>query len=193
MLFNSRYMHQRHDWEMQTQVQSPHRCTWFENPGGGSMRFCQILGGRAFKGCENVEGRVHLLGVLMTFLLTSCAKKFRGQVHFYPPSTPTPVCIYESPVPAKFSSSNFSRFKSLDRSQLDCFNGKKWFDGYIHNYSLFLRQCKVNQPMQNQRKKGAKKTRKKHVMKGFGCSMAFTVYPYPYFLCPLLMWFIEVV
>jgi hypothetical protein len=25
---------------------SVHRCTWFENPGSGSMSFCQTLGGR---------------------------------------------------------------------------------------------------------------------------------------------------
>ncbi len=34
-------------------------------------------------------------------------------------------------VPAKFFSWDFSRFKYLDRFQLDCFNGKKWFDGLI--------------------------------------------------------------
>ena len=37
----------------------------------------------------------------------------------------------QSPVPAKFFSWDFSRFKYLGRFQLDCFNGKKWFDGHI--------------------------------------------------------------
>ena len=99
----------------------------------------------------------------------------------------------QSPIPAKFFSWDFSRFKYLGRFQLDCFNGKKWFDGHIQiriaavgqspsglwytcvhakqllidpmykwvekitKYSLFLRQWKVYQPAQSQRKKGEKK------------------------------------
>ena len=35
----------------------------------------------------------------------------------------------QSPVPAKFFSWDFSRFKYFERLQLDCFNGKKWFEG----------------------------------------------------------------
>ncbi len=99
----------------------------------------------------------------------------------------------QSLVPEKIFSWDFWIFKYLDRFQLDCFNGKKWWmDTYtimdsscgskskralVHlstckaaanrsnvyvcwknnKYSLFLRQCKVYQPAQSQRKKGAKK------------------------------------
>ncbi len=72
---------------------SNHRCTWFENPGGGSMRFFKNFGGRVYRGYENLLGRVHLFGVLLKF-----CKNFVGMVHFYPPSPPgpLPVCIYSS-------------------------------------------------------------------------------------------------
>ncbi len=49
--------------------------------------FCQILGGRVFRGCEHLWGRVHFLRVLVAFLLTSFAKNGR-RVHFNPLSPP---------------------------------------------------------------------------------------------------------
>ncbi len=35
--------------------------------GEGQWDFCQILGGRVYRGCENFGGRVHLFGVLLHF------------------------------------------------------------------------------------------------------------------------------
>jgi len=35
--------------------------------GEGLWGFCQILGGRVYRGCENFEGWVHLFGVLLHF------------------------------------------------------------------------------------------------------------------------------
>ncbi len=35
--------------------------------GEGQGGFCQILGGRVYRGCENLGGRVHLFGVLLHF------------------------------------------------------------------------------------------------------------------------------
>ena len=35
--------------------------------GEGQGGFCQILGGRVFRGCENFGGRVQLFGVLLHF------------------------------------------------------------------------------------------------------------------------------
>jgi hypothetical protein len=35
--------------------------------GEGQAGFCQILGGRVYRGCENFGGRVQLFGVLLHF------------------------------------------------------------------------------------------------------------------------------
>ena len=35
--------------------------------GEGQRGFCQILGGRVYRGCENFGGRVQLFGVLLHF------------------------------------------------------------------------------------------------------------------------------
>jgi hypothetical protein len=35
--------------------------------GEGQGGFCQILGGRVYRGCENFGGRVPLFGVLLHF------------------------------------------------------------------------------------------------------------------------------
>ncbi len=35
--------------------------------GEGQGGFCQILGGRVYRGCENFGGRVQLFGVLLHF------------------------------------------------------------------------------------------------------------------------------
>ncbi len=57
--------------------------------GEGRGGFCQTLGGRVYRGCENFGGRVHLFGVLLHFyfLLTSFAK-----ILFFPPHPPPPLC-----------------------------------------------------------------------------------------------------
>jgi hypothetical protein len=41
---------------------------------------------------------------------------------------------FNSQYQQNFSDWDFSRFKYLDRFQLDCFNGKKGFDGYLYHY-----------------------------------------------------------
>ncbi len=39
--------------------------------GEGQWGFCQILGGREYRGCENFGGRVHIFGVLLQFYSNS--------------------------------------------------------------------------------------------------------------------------
>ncbi len=64
--------------------------------GEGPWGFCQILGGRVYRGWENFRGRVHFFGFLLQF-----CKRFGGRVQFCTPSPPTPVCIYDVDYPQK--------------------------------------------------------------------------------------------
>jgi hypothetical protein len=54
-------------------VFAPSTCFLFIDAHGlkiqreGQGGFCQILGGRVYRGCENFGGRVHLFGVLLHF------------------------------------------------------------------------------------------------------------------------------
>ncbi len=52
--------------------------------GEGPWGFCKNIGGRVYRGYENLLGRVHLFGVLLKFY-----KNFVGMVHFYLPSPPS--------------------------------------------------------------------------------------------------------
>ncbi len=84
-----------------------------------SWGFCQILGGRVYRGCENLGGRLHLLAFYCIFI-NKFGKKFGGRVHFNPPSPPypppPPVCIYVTCL----KNSEFFNILSLGIEVLSC-------------------------------------------------------------------------
>ena len=61
----------------------------------GPWGFCQILGGRVYRGCENFGGEGKTFWCFIEFLLASFAKILEGGYNFIPPHPP--VCIYAQP------------------------------------------------------------------------------------------------
>ena len=103
----------------------------YKNPA--SLGFCQILGGRVYRGCENFWGRVHLFGVLFycIFVTKFCKKIWRKGI------------LLSVKVSVKFEQSLAALSLGLASihtwSKSCCFFVKKTWNNYIscHIISLF--------------------------------------------------------
>ncbi len=62
--------------------------------GEGPWGFCQILGGRVYRGCEYFGGRVHLFGVLLHFYEQGLQNFWREGTLLSPLSRPHPHCVH---------------------------------------------------------------------------------------------------
>ncbi len=62
--------------------------------GEGRWGYCQILGGRVYRGCENFFGGGYTFLVFYCIFINKFCKNLGGRVHFYLPSPLPLVCIY---------------------------------------------------------------------------------------------------